>query len=145
MKIGFQIIMFILILNLVAGLMNSQYINVPGSEYASGLDEELTGSNSTNYIGTFNASDLMQDQQPGIIESLPYLGNVYAFFMAMWNAITMIIDGFPQMLTQLGSTFELGIQGQSVFDSIANVVRAIFGFVIFMWLVQLVTGRDMEG
>ena len=138
MKLGFKLIIYILILNLVSGLMYT--LAVPGTEYS--YSTPGTGT-PDDYAQRFNATDMMETQQPGIIAELPFLGNIYGTIMFLWNAVKFIVVGFPNLLWQLGG-FISDEAGRNAYQAICLVLGVVFSFIIFGWLFQVITGRQTE-
>lgn len=138
MKVGFQLVLFLLCLNLVAGLLYT--INAPGTSYSN----PVTGvGNASDYEARFNPEEMMNKTQPDIIGDFPYLGNIYGTLMYLWNAINFIIMGFPALLEQYAGLIPLGT-GRTVYTALTLVLRAIFMFIILGWLFQVFTGRQTQ-
>lgn len=138
MKLGFKLVIYILILNIVSGLVYS--LTVPGSSYSYAM----TGTgNTTEYEQRLNSTEFMEKQQPGIISQLPFLGNIYGTIMMLWNAIKFVIIGFPLMLAQLGG-FITDESGRTAYNIICGAIGAVFSLIIFGWLFQIITGRQTE-
>jgi len=138
MKLGFKIVIYILILNVVSGLVYS--LSVPGTQYSY----SMTGTgNAAEYEQRLNATEFMEKQQPGIIAELPFLGNIYGTIMMLWNALKFVIVGFPLMLSQLGG-FIPDEAGRTSYGYICGVIGAVFSLIIFGWLFQIITGRQTE-
>lgn len=138
MKLGFKLVLYVLILNLVSGLIYT--LGVPGTEYSY----SATGSGSAeDYVERFNSTEMMENQQPGIIATFPYLGNIYGTIMYLWNAVKFIVAGFPTLLSQLAGFIPDG-EGRVAFQAISVILGALFSFIIFGWLFQVITGRQTE-
>ena len=85
----------------------------------------------------------MNQTQPNISMGLPFLEQTYGALMTLWNAISFIIIGFPQLLWQFGGlisdpTARLGYQ------AIIGAIGAVESFVIGLWIYQLISGRQVQ-
>lgn len=138
MKIGFSTVLFLLCLNLVCGLMYA--LTVPGTEYSHAL---MGTGNASDYQERFDPEGMMNATQPGIIGDLPYLGNIYAAIMYLWNAVAFIIAGFPLMLYQWAGAIP-SYAARTAYLTIITPVIAIFYFLILGWLFQVFTGRQTQ-
>ena len=125
-------------LNLVSGLVYA--LSVPGTQYA--YSTSGTG-NPQDYEQRFNTTEMMETQQPGIIAELPFLGNIYGTIMYLWNAVKFIVVGFPTLLWQMGG-FIPDEGGRAAYQTICLVLGAVFSFIIFGWMFQVLTGRQTE-
>ena len=135
MRIGFQVVLFILILNLTTGLMYQT--SVPGTAYSN----VLTGTpSSENITERFNASSLI-NPEPSM--TITFVGHLLAALNAMWMAIRMVVVGFPDMLAQIAGSIP-DPSARATFTSISYVLYGVFSIIIFMWVFQLVTGRQVE-
>lgn len=138
MKIGFQIVLFLLALNIVSGLIFT--LNVPGTEYS----HAVTGTgDAEDYEDRFDAGEMLNETQPGVWANIPFLGNIYGTIMMLWNGLNFVIMGFPALLQQYAG-FIPDVAGRNAFTAITLVLRAIFSFVIFGWIFQIITGRQTE-
>lgn len=135
MRIGFQAVMFIIILNLVTGLMYT--LSVPGTGQSNILAGGPTAENITE---RFNASAFHEPETSTLIT---FVGHIWSALTTMWVAIRFVIAGFPAMLWQIGTQIEDPVT-KVAFTSIAGVLFAVFSVVIFVWVFQLLTGRDVE-
>jgi len=138
MRIGTQLVMFLVILNLVSGLMYT--LNVPGTAYSNILPGV---GNATDYSTRFNASEFMESTQPEVSSVLTYVGHIWSGLQLVWNAIRFVVMGFPTMLEQIGGQIQ-DPAASVAFTKISHVLYAIFSFVFFFWLFQLLTGREVE-
>jgi len=138
LRAGFQIVLFMLCLNLASGLYYQ--LGIAGSSYSN----PLTGTgNSSDYSSRFDPDKVMNQTQPNISMGLPFLEQTYGALMTLWNSISFIIIGFPQLLWQFGGlisdpTARLGYQ------AIIGCIGAVESFVIGLWLYQLITGRQVQ-
>ena len=138
MKIGFQIILYLLILNLVCGLM---YVSsVPGTEFSN----LLYGTGDVeDYEERVNPEEFMNQTEPKVSTIFTFVGHIWSSLQLIWNVVRFTVFGFPTMMQ--------GISGQigdpvakATFTNIANVLYVVFSFIILLWLYQLLTGRQVE-
>jgi hypothetical protein len=139
LKLGFKIVIYLLILNCVSGLIYT--VSVPGTAYSYAMHTTPSGE---DFEENFNSTEFMQNQQPGIISDFPFLGNIYGTIMMLWNAVNFVIMGFPTLLEQLGGFIPEAGSGKAAYTAICWVLRALFSLIIFGWLFQLITGRQVE-
>jgi hypothetical protein len=138
MKIGFHVVFFVLLFNLVCGLMYS--ISVPGTEYSNILGG--TGDTS-DYDERFNATEFMEKVEPEASETYTFVGNIWSGLQLIFNAISFVVAGLPILF--------IGISNQ-VGDPTAKAAVQTFGaiicsaayFIIVLWLYQLFTGRSVD-
>jgi len=138
MKIGFKLILYLMILNMVSGLM---YItSVPGTGYS----QILSGTGSPEeYAERFSPSGFMNATNPGISAIISFVGHLLSAIDVMWTGIRFTVLGFPTMLQQIG--LQIGDpDAKAAFTNVSNVLYAVFSAIIFIWLFQLVTGREVE-
>jgi len=139
LKLGFKIVLFLLILNCVSGLIYT--IQLPGTEYSYATHVSPSGE---DYEEAFNSTKFMENQQPNIIADFPFLGNIYGTILMLWNAVTFVVNGFPALLDQLGGFIPIAGSSRVAYTAICWALRGLFGLVIFGWVFQLITGRQME-
>jgi len=138
MKIGFQVVLFILLFNMVCGFIYT--IGVPGTEYSNILGG---AGNSTDYEERFNATEFMKKVEPEASETFTFVGQVWSGLQLLFNAITFVIAGFPLML--IGISGQIGDPAAKLaFDSFAAIITATTYFIVFLWLYQLLTGRSVD-
>jgi hypothetical protein len=138
MRIGFQLVLYILILNLISGMMYA--LNVPGTERSN----ILTGTgNVTEYQERFNPGEFLNATEPEASTTFTFIGHIWNGLNVIWSAIRFTVFGFPTMLQGIGSQIQ-DPAAAAAFTNIANVLYAIFSFIIMMWLYQLLTGRNVE-
>jgi len=138
MRIGFHVILFVLLFNLVCGLAYS--LSFPGTEYSN----VLGGTGDTeDYDERFNATDFMEKVEPEASETYTFVGNIWSGLQLIWNAISFVVAGLPILF--------IGISNQ-IADPAAKSAVQLFGavictgayFIIVLWLYQLFTGRSVD-
>ena len=137
MKIGFRLILFIICLNVVTGLVVG--LNAPGT----GLAFVPGHANATDMSEKFNSTEMIESASPEILSAIPFLGQIYTAFSVFLNAVNFVIAGFPTMLLAYANYIP-DEGGRNAFETIAKGLIALFYFVIFAWVFQVLTGRDTE-
>lgn len=138
MRIGFNIVMYIMLLNLVCGLM--YVLAVPGTEFSN----VLYGTGDTEeYEERFNATEFMDKTEPEASDAFTFVGHIWGGLQLIWNGIRFTVFGFPTMLQGIGG--QIGDPtAKAAFGNISNILIVATSFIIFMWLYQLLTGRRVE-
>lgn len=138
MRIGFQIVLYILLFNLVCGMLYA--ISFPGTEFSNVL---YGTGDIEDYEERFNATEFMDKTEPEASDAFTFVGHIWGGLQLIWNAIRFTVFGFPTMLQGIG--YQIGNpEAKGVFDNISNILIVATSFIIFMWLYQLLTGRRVE-
>lgn len=138
MRVGFHVIFFVLLFNLVCGAVYS--LSVPGTEYSNVLGG--TG-NTTDYDERFNATDFMEKVEPEASETYTFVGNIWSGLQLVWNAITWIVAGLPIMF--VGISYQIGDPAaKTAVTTLGAIVCSAAYFIIVLWLYQLFTGRTVD-
>lgn len=138
MRSGYQITLYLLIFNLICGFMYAA--SVP----ATSRSNILTGTgSSSDYQERFNATEFMERTEPEASTAFTFVGHIWGGLQLVWNAIRFTLFGFPTMLSQIGGQIQ-DPTAASTFSDMANILYAVIGFIYFLWLYQLLTGRRVE-
>lgn len=138
MKIGFQVILYILILNMVSALMYQT--SVAGTSQS----DILAGTpNATNITSAFNTSDFMSESRSFISEFLTFTGHIWGALNTVYLAVRMVLFGFPDMLNQIGYQIN-NPSARLAFTSFSYLLYAVFSIVIFIWFFEILTGREVQ-
>jgi len=135
-KVQWEILLFLFILNLVVGLV--VVLNVPGSVYANPAS---AGVNATEYEGHFNATDVAESWSATPFSGIPVIGDIFGGFNFMFTAIGYLIDGFPVLLTWIKDSYITDYAAQVTFDVIANVLRAVYALLTTIFIIEFISGR----
>ncbi len=142
MKVGFQIVLFIIILNLISGLLYQE--QVAGTPNANILQSNDTG---TSYADQFNPGTMVNaTTSSSSWIQIPFASWVMQIAQAvttLWNGIQVVILGFPHMLYNIAAMIP-DASGRDTFNAIALVIIGIETFCVFIWIFEVVTGRDTE-
>lgn len=140
MRIGFQVIFYLICLNLVSTLVYT--INIPGSSTAA-LTQVGTQANATEVEENFNATTLLDKWTATPFSGIPVFGDIFSGVYLMFNAVSWAIAGFPLLLQ--GYVNLIPDSGtRTVLTAIDAVLIAVCSFVVFMWLGQLISGRRIS-
>lgn len=136
MKVQWQILLFIIVLNLTVGLVIA--LQVPGTEYVGATSPNVNG---TDYESQFNATKIAKGWSPTPFSGIPIIGDIFAGFNFLWQMFGYVIDGFPTLLTWISDTYITDAGGQTAFFIIANVIRAIEAVLISTFIIEFISGR----
>lgn len=139
MRIGFQVILFALILNLVSTLVYA--LDIPGTRYTVPLYGG-TAANATAYAEEFNTTSLLDSWTATPFSGVPIFGDIYSGIY-LYNAIRSVIVGFPDMINAYA--YAIGDStARSAILTANYVVYAVFMFIMFVFLFQLISGRRIS-
>jgi hypothetical protein len=141
MKVQYEILLFIFILNLVVGLII--VLQFPGTGYVSAAG---TGVNASEYEAHFNSTDITGDaSNPGWgatpFSGIPVIGDIFGGWNFLIQDIGYLIDGFPTLLTYIRNTYITDADGLFAFDVIANLLRCVYALLISLFLIEFISGR----
>lgn len=139
MKIQFQILLFLVCLNLGIGLVFT--LGLPGTEYVGGGMPENPAQSPGNYESHFNATDMAGKWSANPLQGVPIIGDIYSafqFFVVNWR---FLIDGFPTFITWVGDMLIVDAGAKWAFIIFANVLRAIYAILMFVFFVEFIGGR----
>lgn len=136
MKVQWEILLFLVILNLVVGVVIA--LNVPGSYYTSPMTESPSAS---DYEAHFNATQIATSWSATPFSGIPVIGDIFGGFNFLWQMFGYILDGFPTLLTWVSDSYITTADGQTAFWVLANVIRAIEAMLISAFLIEFISGR----
>lgn len=144
MRVETQIILFILILNISTILVTSLGDLGVIAGVSFNKPSNATTGNYTQYEQQFNASDTMKTwEQP--VGTLTLLGDLWGGLQFFFKMIAFVFVGFPYMLWTLGDAFIMeGTVEMLVWQAITGALTAIFGIYMSFYIIQLITGRQMN-
>lgn len=137
MRVQFQILAFIVCLNLAVGL--SIALGLPGTGYV----QATAPSNATEYEEHFNATEIAQGWGATPYSGIPVIGDIFSGFQFLWRNLQYLIDGFPMLLTWISDTYIIDAGAQTAFNIIANALRAVYALLITIFVIEFITGRVM--
>ena len=136
MKILWEILLYLFIINLVVGLVI--VLAVPGAVYANPAALDV---NAIDYEQHFNATDVAESWSATPFSGIPVIGDIFGGFNFLWQNIGYLIDGFPVLLTYISDSYITDPSGQIAFAIIANVLRAVYALLITLFLIEFISGR----
>lgn len=135
MRLQFQILLFILCLNLATGLIIA--LALPGTEYVQAQNP----SNATDYESTFNATEIGGSWGATPFYGIPVIGDIFAGFQFLFTHIHFLIDGFAMFLTWISDSYITDAGGRLAFNIIANSLRAVYAVLMCLWFIEYIGGR----
>jgi len=135
MRLQFQILLYIVCLNLTTGMVIA--LGLPGTEYVQAQNP----SNATQYEEHFNATDLAQRWRSQGDWGIPIVGDIFSAFELLIRNIQYLLDGFPMFLQWISDTYIADANARTSFFIISNVLRAIFAILMSMLLIEFISGR----
>lgn len=136
MRIQWEILLFIFILNLSIGLVIQ--LNLGGTGIVTPLDPSV---NASSYEAQFNATDMADSWSSTPFSGIPLIGDIFAAFNFMWQNMKYLVDGFPILLEWIRDSFVTDPAGRTTFDVIAGVLRAIYGLLMIWFIIEFIGGR----
>lgn len=134
MRLQFQILLFIVCLNLATGMVIA--LGLPGTDYV----QATSPSNVSEYEGHFNATEIAEGWGASDI-GIPVVGDIFSGFQFLFLNIQYLIDGFPLFLTWISDTYIIDATAKTSFAVITNVLRAIYAILMSMLLIEFISGR----
>lgn len=134
MKTQFQILLFIVCLNLATGMAIA--LALPGTGYV----QASSPSNASEYEEHFNATDLA-DRWGSDRLGIPVIGDIFSGFFLLFQNIQYLLDGFPMFLTWISDTYIIDATARTSFAIIANVLRAVYAILMSILVIEFISGR----
>jgi len=138
MKIGFQVILYLVIFNLVCSL--AYVMGIAGTQYGYSL---YGSGDIDDTIERLDPQKFINQTKPSQWVVIEFLGNIANQIFALWNIVEYAIFGFPKFLENIGAAIP-NAEARAIFTVLSKVLEATQGLVIILWLVQVITGREME-
>jgi hypothetical protein len=99
-------------------------------------------TNATQYEQQFNSSKIQEWGGKGNpLQGIPVIGDIFGGFLYLTSNIQFLIDGLPQLLNFIKDSYILDPAGKTAFDVIAWTLRAIYAFLIALFLIEFISGR----
>lgn len=135
MRLQFQILLFILCLNLATGLVIG--LQLAGTEYVQAQNP----TDATDYETTFNSTEIAQSWGATPFQGIPVIGDIFAGFQFLFQNIHFLIDGFPVFLTWISDSYITDASGRTAFNIMANSLRAVYAVLMCLWFIEYIGGR----
>lgn len=144
MRVQFQLLIFIICLNLATGMVMA--LTLPGTAYTTAI-EGTPGGNITDYEERFNATEISTEWKPGgVLDYIPLIGDLLSgFYFFVTDILPFMLDGFPMLLTWIANTYiaERDVASYSAFTVIANVLRAVYAVMLAIFVIEFISGRRL--
>jgi len=135
MRTQFQILLFIVCLNLATGLVIE--LSLPGTAYTS----PFSGTSSTDYESHFNATEVASGWAATPYSGIPVIGDIFSAFNMLVRGITYMIAGFPLFLVWVGDAFITDATAMGSYNVIKGVLIAMFSLTMFWFFIEYISGR----
>ena len=137
MKAAWELLLGLFIINLSIGCV--MQLALPGTAFASGGTANV---NATQYEQQFNSTKIEQWGGNGNpLSGIPVVGDIFGGFLFLTHNIQFLIDGLPSLLTYFEHAYITDPNAQLAFEVIAGILRAIYAFLIAMFLIEFISGR----
>lgn len=146
MRIQSQIIIAILCINAAIAFVDTLgYLEViPGWGYAHGLSEGANVDYEGSMVEYGNATDIATQWSQNPPSVIAVVGDIVGSLPSYFKIIVDIIGGFPLLIIQLGSMFALNDVAVLVIAAVATLLATPFGFLMFSYIIELISGRQMN-
>jgi hypothetical protein len=116
---------------------------LPGYNFAHGL-----GTNSTDYNGAMvqygNATDMATSWSQNPPTAIGVIGDIVGSLPSYFKIVIDLIGGFPILIIQLSNMFALDATGALVIAALATFLATPFGFLMFSYIVEWISGRSQN-
>lgn len=136
MRVQWEILLFLLVLNIVIGLCIA--LQVPSTMYITPFAKTV---NATEYEAYYNATQIAKNWKATPFSGIPVIGDIFGGFGFLWQTLGYMLDGFPTLITWIGDSFITNPEGQTAFWILANMLRAIQAILITMFIIEFISGR----
>jgi hypothetical protein len=136
LRIQWELLLGLFIVNLAVGIVMG--LSLPGTAYVAGGP---SGVNATDYEAHFNATGIATSWDATPFSGIPVIGDIFAGFSFIYQNIQYLIDGLPKLLDYISQTYIPDGDGQTAFAVIANALRAIYAFLVTVFLIEFISGR----
>ena len=138
MRTQWQLLIGLFVINLAVGLVMG--LALPGTDY---VGPAIT-QDAADYEEHFNGTSIMDSWEGTPFSGIPIIGDIYAGLTFLWNNIKYIVDGLPMLLDWIRDSYITEGVGRTAFDVISGAIRAIYAFLIAIFVIELISGRYMS-
>lgn len=138
MKVQTLALLFIVCINLCVTMAIS--LELPATEYMSPLQG---GGNSTDYQDQFNSTEVAANWQADRESGLPIVGDIFGGVYFFFNNWEFMVSGLSYVFRWIGDSYLTTATMRTAFDTIANVILAIYAILMAMFLIYLISGREL--
>lgn len=116
---------------------------MPGYEFAHALS-----TNSTDVDGAMvqygNATDAATSWSENPPSVIAVIGDIVGSLPSYFKIILDVIAGFPLLIIQLSNMFALDATASLVITAVATMFATPFGFLMFSYIIELISGRSLN-
>ena len=138
MRAQFQILLFIVCLNLASGLVIE--LQLPGTER---VESPYKPSNVTGYPTHFNATEVADAWESTPFLGIPLVGDIFSGFQFLFRNLQYLFVGFPMFLAWAGDTFIIDRSAFDTYQTIVAVLYALFSVTMAIFAIEFISGRLM--
>lgn len=138
MKLGFQVVLYVLCLNLGFGLVSE--LQIGGS---SDSNPVIGTGDPAEYADRFDPDRLANGTQTNFLTDVSTYASIISGLLLAVKTVSWLLTGFPAFLFSLGGAIN-DPSARLAYDAVCGVILAILNFVVFFWLYQLLTGREVQ-
>jgi len=140
MKVQWQLLLGLFVINLAIGIVMG--LALPGTAFVANGQT----TNATQYEQQFNSTKIEQWGGNGNpLQGIPVIGDIFGGFIFLTQNIRFLMDGLPSLLTYFEHSYITDPSGQLAFEVIAGALRAIYAFLIVIFLIEFISGRIISG
>ena len=145
MRIQSQIIIALICFNAAIAFVDGlgEIGVLPGYNYAHGLS-----TNSTDYNGAMvqygNATDMARSWSENPPTTIGVIGDIVGSLPSYFTVIIDLIGGFPILIIQVSNMFALDATATLVVAALATFLATPFGFLMFSYIVEWISGRSQN-
>lgn len=137
MKIQFQIMLFMICLNLATGM--AMELGNLGAVPLGDVQATNPG-NSSDYESHFNATEVAK-KWTWTDYGVPILGDIFSAFDIVFRTIEYVIAGFPLFLMWIGETFIVDATALLAYNIVVGTLSALFYILMFFYAIEFISGR----
>ncbi len=137
MRVQTQILFYVLCIN-VASII-AVTLQVPGVAYSQNMSTGL--GSLEDIVGKFNATDVGSrfSQNP----LLGFLDTVVGAANFIFATVPYLFFGYAIILQWIGAVFIQDAAGQTAYNVLVDALVAVFSFLMFVWFVEIISGRQL--
>lgn len=116
---------------------------LPGYSYVHPLSQNGTTPEGAmvQYGNATDAASSWSQNPPTVIG---VIGDIVGSLPSYFKVLIDVIAGFPLLIIQLSSIFALDVTGTLVIVAFAALLGTPFGFLMFSYIIELISGRPLN-
>ena len=143
MRVQTQILIFILCINVSFTLLmnlNASGTPIGGMNYVQPLNASSSFNDTINqYNATAVASAWSQNTY-----SIPVIGDIFSGFSFLIKNMAYLLGGFAFMLSWIGDGMIVDSGARAAWVVITGALSAMFAVLMFLWMIELISGRVLN-